>query len=50
MAFTMSKIGDDDSDGGHDFDDDDDDDDDDDGNGDIREIKLDVTSNGKWQK
>ena len=31
MAFTMSKIGDDDSDGGHDFDDDDDDDN---GNGD----------------
>ena len=48
MAFTMSETEDDNSDGGHDFDDDDDDDDD--GNGDIREIKLDVTSNGKWQK
>ena len=44
MAFTMSETEDDNSDGGHDFDDDDD------GNGDIREIKLDVTSNGKWQK
>ena len=50
MAFTMSETEDDNSDGGHDFDDDDDEDEEDDGNGDIREIKLDVTSNGKWQK